>query len=510
MDNLSPRALPPEGQDIPAMWRHMPLSIIVSIILVAALPCLKLAGWTAVPLDAGLIASTCIVFAAFLVSSRPLLSSATWVLGYLLIETCVRSLSLLYNWEPFAPLYRLIPIGPELNSAIVVVMWQTLLGVVFFVAAYIVANRRCVPATGNYLPTPVNSLIAYLIVGSGLVMLPVEHLHQQVSPTIGGDFLIQIPGLMVTGLTCLAAGRAMYGAKVPRLLLVTAVTTEIVSVLLLHDKTGLLALTAAASLGWLARRRETRASVQSTVRHGATLILVSAGVLGVFTLALANSPAFGAGPTQALEGGLKSLVSRSYDADSMITINDYINRGGDYLNGSSLKTIPIAWIPRQIWPDKPKSFSEVFGQKFFVFSPQSGIRFFSPGFSGEWYLNFGWLGIVVGWCLFGLLLGFLDRRMSLDAQFLIMPIAVHFVEGPMDSQIYLAMPLVAGALLALYAGRRQRSVPVLASQGTLTDVLARRRARPAVSSTLRSTADRSAGRPNRASHRTGAGTSENS
>lgn len=463
-------------------------------------------------LDAILLVGACIVVAAFCVSSQPLLSSATWVLGYLLIETCVRSISLLYNWDPYAPLYRLIPIGPQLDSAIVVVMWQTLLGVVLFGAAYIVANRRReslhVPVNVNYRPGPVNSFIAYLIIGLNLVTLPVEHMLKQVNPTNGGDFLIEIPSLMVTGLACLLAGRAAYGAKVSRLLLVTAVSTEIISVLVLSEKTSLLALTAAVAVGWLARRRETKGSVRSAVRQGVALALVSASALGVFTLALAHNPAFGTSPTQKVQGGFKSLISRSYDADSMITINNYIDRGGKYLNGSSLESIPIAWIPRQIWPDKPKSFSELFGQNFFVFSPQSGDRFFSPGFSGEWYLDFGWLGIVVGWCLFGFLLGVLDRRMSLGARFLIVPIAVHFVEGPMDSQIYLAMPMVAGALLVLYAGRQPRSTPASAPLGAQMGVLARREAHYGDPPAHGATAGRSAGRQSGASQRTDIVTSE--
>lgn len=76
-------------------------------------------------------------------------------------------------------------------------------------------------------------------------------------------------------------------------------------------------------------------------------------------------------------------------------------------------TVPLwALIPRAIWPDKP----EVGGGGNLV-EEATGLRLdeessFGAGQPLEFYLNFGWGGVIVGFALWGALLTWLDRRIS--------------------------------------------------------------------------------------------------
>lgn len=76
-------------------------------------------------------------------------------------------------------------------------------------------------------------------------------------------------------------------------------------------------------------------------------------------------------------------------------------------------TVPLwALIPRAIWSDKP----EVGGGLNLV-EEATGLRLdedssFGAGQPLEFYLNFGWGGVIVGFALLGALLAWLDRRIS--------------------------------------------------------------------------------------------------
>ena len=74
----------------------------------------------------------------------------------------------------------------------------------------------------------------------------------------------------------------------------------------------------------------------------------------------------------------------------------------DYLYGSSLMSVFLAVIPRQIWPDKPVvRIGYYVGQNIIQLDNQTGIP---PGFIAEIYLNFGYWGIFPVFIVLGLVL----------------------------------------------------------------------------------------------------------
>jgi hypothetical protein len=84
-----------------------------------------------------------------------------------------------------------------------------------------------------------------------------------------------------------------------------------------------------------------------------------------------------------------------------------------YRRGETLEYLTWVWIPRFVWPDKPtiakgQWFASEIGQGFYLPSGafSNSINMTIPG---ELYLNYGWLGIVVGCSLIGALFSLLWR-----------------------------------------------------------------------------------------------------
>lgn len=92
--------------------------------------------------------------------------------------------------------------------------------------------------------------------------------------------------------------------------------------------------------------------------------------------------------------------------DKTSQIMDNIPVKMNYQLGESLVLWLLAPIPRTMWPQKPEmTYGRVIGEKIYEKrdenSPGGGVP---PGFVAEMYLNFGYLGIIGGLFVFGLLL----------------------------------------------------------------------------------------------------------
>jgi hypothetical protein len=79
------------------------------------------------------------------------------------------------------------------------------------------------------------------------------------------------------------------------------------------------------------------------------------------------------------------------------------------LNGESLYLALLAWVPRFLWPGKP-----AMGGSDFL-ATHSGMQFASSASFGtgpviEFFVNFGWPGILLGFIVLGALVTWLDRK----------------------------------------------------------------------------------------------------
>lgn len=79
--------------------------------------------------------------------------------------------------------------------------------------------------------------------------------------------------------------------------------------------------------------------------------------------------------------------------------------------GHTLIDLPLAFVPRLIWPDKPTvPAGQLFNK---VVVGGEGDTFISPSHLGDLYWNFSWPGAVAGMFLIGGLLGFVGAKSSL-------------------------------------------------------------------------------------------------
>lgn len=90
------------------------------------------------------------------------------------------------------------------------------------------------------------------------------------------------------------------------------------------------------------------------------------------------------------------FISRFHGMDSMVYIVRDTPRVMDFQLGKTIAPIFVAWIPRQLWPDKPIiSFGKIFGETYYAnFFAGTGTAP-SATIIGEAYLNFHVAGVIL-------------------------------------------------------------------------------------------------------------------
>jgi hypothetical protein len=139
----------------------------------------------------------------------------------------------------------------------------------------------------------------------------------------------------------------------------------------------------------------------------------------------ANSTQVGANIGKSLEQAIeaRSKVSTGRDRSQTFaerlslkaSVETIVTKTGDiapFQHGYTLTPLISAFVPRLIWPDKPSvEVGRIMNKEFRI--SDVADTFISPSHLGELYWNFGWIGVVVGMTLIGLLLGYLGRRFNL-------------------------------------------------------------------------------------------------
>ncbi|WP_330203110.1 O-antigen polymerase [Cyanobacterium sp. Dongsha4] len=110
------------------------------------------------------------------------------------------------------------------------------------------------------------------------------------------------------------------------------------------------------------------------------------------------------------ESSKGELVKRAGTKSSTYPLFAFVPETVDYLYGYSYLAIPTTFIPRSIWPDKPRAIGGIAGKEFF--NSPAGIP---PGNVGEAYWNFGVLGIVIIFILFGIFHRYLVKTYTFHA-----------------------------------------------------------------------------------------------
>lgn len=381
--------------------------------------------------------------AVALIGPRGLVSARTWVIGYLVVQFPVRALFLLTAPKERPPIYAEFSPGVGLEAALVKALLQSLLGLLVLGAAYLLARPR---ATARRVPRFDAVLVPGRTVGLLLVAAALLPIEGGPSTGAGGGFILSMPGLAASG----AAAAICYAfVQAPRryaVLFVLALAYTASRVMMLSSKMALLSCVVAIviSLTGRAQRRTGRVPV---VRG---LVVVLVGVLvALYVFAVSSGRSEGKGFADSLSEGTAAAVSRSYGVDAVMASNAHLDAGAEPLHGSSFIEVFYSWVPRAVWPDKPRSFSIRFGEEVFSFSSGVGSEFFAPSYSGEWLLNFGTIGLLLGWTLFGVLLARVDAMPSVAHRTLWLVSLVHLVEGSVVAQLWLAGPFILGGYWVL-------------------------------------------------------------
>lgn len=104
--------------------------------------------------------------------------------------------------------------------------------------------------------------------------------------------------------------------------------------------------------------------------------------------------------------------------DLRLNQNDLVGRSVEYIAGSrvefaqggTLYAAAVAWIPRILWPNKPKT-----GGSGSLASRYTGMKFgdgtsVGVGLVMELYINWGMSSVIIGFLIYGLTLGYMDQR----------------------------------------------------------------------------------------------------
>ena len=117
-----------------------------------------------------------------------------------------------------------------------------------------------------------------------------------------------------------------------------------------------------------------------------------------------------------------------------------------YIYGSSIFMIFLIFIPRSIFPEKPLTAAGDFTVTIWPEAYAENGTTLPPGLFGELYMNFSWIGIVIGMFLIGLFYKKLWVHFKNDEKdsfysfcFLIFqPLMLHLVRGELSSPLLLA------------------------------------------------------------------------
>jgi len=104
--------------------------------------------------------------------------------------------------------------------------------------------------------------------------------------------------------------------------------------------------------------------------------------------------------------GLIKLIDNYFVYEAYLKTIEYFPKMHDYLYGNTIIRVLFFWIPREVWENKPEGLTSYVARLFFGTSRSAE---YSTGMTitGEFYINFGVMGVVI----FSLLLGYISAYM---------------------------------------------------------------------------------------------------
>jgi peptidoglycan/LPS O-acetylase OafA/YrhL len=211
----------------------------------------------------------------------------------------------------------------------------------------------------------------------------------------------------------------------------------------------------AAGVIVLCLRTPSRRAIAATVAVGVVAVAGSAFAQQIRSYSQATSPG------QAVTLALKTppgtfLISDLSVFDNLVALEQLVPGSVERLEGSTLAAVPLAFVPRALWPEKPLPLDQQVTEVLYPGVPAGG----SPvGMQGELLWNFGLAGVVLGALIIGALMGLLARarrRIRGPGGYALYAVAIASVVAPLTrafapmatntAMALLGVLLVAGAM----------------------------------------------------------------
>lgn len=226
----------------------------------------------------------------------------------------------------------------------------------------------------------------------------------------GGEYGYAAMGYYLWGMSLLSYAFYLLWTQLAssgrRLISLSGVTTLAVGLLaafppfLTSSRTGIMVLVIYAAIIWnYARRPLTARWLTGAVVAGLLVITVMAGLRSMGRRGVSGEDGLNAMAVPEAVLGNRNWLGITKTAHLLQAVPDEI----EYQNGKSFLTWLVAPIPRTVWPGKPViRVGVTLGEDVFEKGRRaSGVP---PGFIGELYLNFGYLGVFGGMLGLGMVL----------------------------------------------------------------------------------------------------------
>lgn len=377
-------------------------------------------------------------------------SIGLWIGGYFVLGTAVRAWAILNDEKLEVDLRRLLD-----GSALGVALAHALLlsGLSFCAFAVTYTRGRKLPA---WRPTKSVSLrtpavAAYFLLGLSVAAGLIQARFTR-GVTGGGDFALTFASEFAGPIAAMALFEWVTSRN-PRGLPIALFGTAVClwQTAQLGQKSGLLTLGVVGAVALATRRGQRATENDGRAMRGKRVLAGLVGAALVLAVVVVSFSLATSAGEEGPEAAVRQLVSRTYFVDSVVAIDYYREQGNPPLMGSSFAQTLYAGVPRQLWPSKPVAFSQTFGEEVYWFSSVSGTAFFAPSYPGEWLINFGWIGVVIGWALFGAVARRLQSASNLLLLALVIVACIRVTEGPLASQVWLVAPMFVAYALCMRA-----------------------------------------------------------
>ncbi|VVE50064.1 O-antigen polymerase [Pandoraea cepalis] len=157
------------------------------------------------------------------------------------------------------------------------------------------------------------------------------------------------------------------------------------------------------------------------------------------------------------------------ELQTMAVLIDGMPRTLDYQYGATLAMVFLIWLPSLLFPAKPPTAPGVFTLAFWPNKWILEATTMPPGYFGEMYMNFGWVGIVLGGILAGVVYGRSFRKirdnpecdLSLGRHALLVALILHYFRGELASVtvLFFSIYVPFWLIMRLSARRKVGAVP---------------------------------------------------